>query len=161
MKVGDGEDNAHLFLRAKRVIASSLSFSPLTSSVKQRKHLTFCCPLLLILTCCLQRERTVYLYKSMGEKSNLGKRTSLGWEDWVLLFSVGLTVRITMIHVLAVGAGVREALEALGALEGLFAAVQTLMFSQVMLVLERSWTLHTFVGPLPWNIYQSPFCVCS
>lgn len=54
-----------------------------------------------------------------------------------------------MIHVLAVGAGVREALEALGALEGLFAAVQPLVFSQMMLVLERSWTLHTFVRPLP------------
>jgi len=34
-----------------------------------------------------------------------------------------------MIHVLAIGAGVREALEALGALEGLFAAVQPLVFS--------------------------------
>ncbi|KYN33792.1 hypothetical protein ALC56_11868 [Trachymyrmex septentrionalis] len=67
----------------------------------------------------------------------------------VLLFSVRFAIRITMIHVLAVGAGVREALEALGALEGLFAAVQPLVFSQMMLVLERSWTLHTFVGPLP------------
>lgn len=54
-----------------------------------------------------------------------------------------------MIHVLTVGAGVREALEALGALEGLFAAVQPFVFSQVMLVLERSWTLHAFVRPLP------------
>jgi len=54
-----------------------------------------------------------------------------------------------MIHVLAIGAGVREALEALGALEGLFAAVQPFVFSQMMLVLERSWTLRTFVGPLP------------
>lgn len=56
-----------------------------------------------------------------------------------------------MIHVLAIGAGVREALEALGALEGLFAAVQPLVFSQMMLVLERSWTLHAFVRPLPWK----------
>lgn len=54
-----------------------------------------------------------------------------------------------MIHVLTVGAGVREALEALGALEGFFAAVQPFVFSQVMLVLERSWTLHAFVWPLP------------
>lgn len=54
-----------------------------------------------------------------------------------------------MVHVLAIGAGVREALEALGALEGLFAAVQPFMFSQMMLVLERSGTLHAFVRPLP------------
>lgn len=59
----------------------------------------------------------------------LDKRASLRWTDGVLLFSVGLAVRVTMIHVLAVGARVREALEALGALEGLFAAVQSLMFS--------------------------------
>lgn len=110
--------------------------------------------LLLILISYLQRKHTVYLHKSMGERSNLGKRASLGWADGVLLFSVGLAVRITMIHVLAIGAGVREALEALGTLEGLFAAVQSFVFSQMMLVLERSWTLQTFVGPLPWNIYQ-------
>lgn len=82
----------------------------------------------------------------MGERSNLGKRASA---EQTLLFSIGLAVRITMIHVLAIGAGVREALEALGALEGLFAAVQPFVFSQMMLVLERSWTLRTFVGPLP------------
>lgn len=56
-----------------------------------------------------------------------------------------------MIHMLAVGAGVREALEALGALKRLFAAMQPLVFSQMMLVLERSWTLHAFVWPLPCN----------
>ncbi|KYN05561.1 hypothetical protein ALC62_03479 [Cyphomyrmex costatus] len=56
-----------------------------------------------------------------------------------------------MIHVLAIGAGVREALEALGALEGLFAAVQPLVFSQMMLVLERSWTLHTFIKTRSWK----------
>lgn len=54
-----------------------------------------------------------------------------------------------MIHVLAIGAGVREALEALGALKGLFATVQPFMFSQMVLVLERSGTLHAFVRPLP------------
>lgn len=54
-----------------------------------------------------------------------------------------------MIHVLAVGARVREALEALGALEGFFAAVQSLMFGQMMLVLERPWALYAFVRPLP------------
>lgn len=54
-----------------------------------------------------------------------------------------------MIHVLAVGAGVREALEALGALKGLFAAVQSLVFGQMMLMFERPWALHAFVRPLP------------
>lgn len=67
----------------------------------------------------------------------------------ILLFSIRLAVRVTMIHVLAVGAGVREALEALGALEGLFAAVQSLVFGQMVLVLERPWALHAFVRPLP------------
>jgi hypothetical protein len=36
----------------------------------------------------------------------LGKRASLGRVGGVLLFSVGLAVRVTMIHVLAIGAGV-------------------------------------------------------
>ena len=54
-----------------------------------------------------------------------------------------------MIHVLAVGAGVREALEALGALKGLFAAMQSLVFGQMMLMFERPWALHAFVRPLP------------
>lgn len=80
---------------------------------------------------------------------HLRKRAGLWRAGGVLLFSVGLAVRVTVVHVLAVGAGVREALEALGALEGLFAAVQPLVFSQMMLVLERSWTLHAFIWPLP------------
>lgn len=50
---------------------------------------------------------------------------------------------------LAVGAGVREALEALGALERLFATVQPFVFSQVMLVLERLRALLALVRPLP------------
>lgn len=54
-----------------------------------------------------------------------------------------------MIHMLTVGARVREALEALGALEGLFAAVQPFMLSQMMFVLERSCALDAFVRPLP------------
>lgn len=54
-----------------------------------------------------------------------------------------------MIHVLAVRARVREALEALGALEGLFPAVQSLVFGQMVLVLERLGAQHAFVRPLP------------
>ena len=42
-----------------------------------------------------------------------------------------------MVHVLAVGARVREALETLLTLERLLAAVQPFVFGQVVLVLER------------------------
>lgn len=152
MRVGEKKDSAHLFLRTKKVIASPRSFSSPTAQSESISVVLFYEFWFLAFN-----RSTVYLYKSMGERSNLGKRASLGWVDGVLLFSVGLAVRITMIHVLAVGAGVGEALEALGALEGLFAAVQPLVFSQMMLVLERSWTLHTFVGPLPWNNYHLSF----
>lgn len=73
------------------------------------------------------------------------------------LFSVRLAVRVTMIHVLAVRARVREALQALGALEGLFPAVQPLVFGQMVLVLERPCALHAFVRPLPWRNSQNFF----
>lgn len=53
---------------------------------------------------------------------------------------------------LAVGAGVGEALEALGALEGLLAAVQSLMFRQVMLVLKCFRALLTLMWPLPYRV---------
>lgn len=72
-EVREKKDNAYLLLRAKKVIAIPLSFFPPTA---QGKHLTLCCPLLLILISRLQQKRTVYLYKSMSERSNLGKRAS-------------------------------------------------------------------------------------
>ena len=46
-----------------------------------------------------------------------------------------------MVHVLAVGAGVGEPLQTLLALERLFAAMQPLVFGQVVLVLEGVQTL--------------------
>lgn len=89
-----------------------------------------------------KEERTVHPY--------LAKSASLRFQlAGILLFSIRLAVRETMIHVLAVGTGVREALEALGALKGLFAAVQSLVFGQMMLMFERPWALHAFVRPLP------------
>lgn len=59
-----------------------------------------------------------------------------------------------MVHVLAVGAGVGEALEALGALEGLLAAVQSLVFRQVMLVLKCFRALLTLMRPLPCKVEE-------
>lgn len=53
-----------------------------------------------------------------------------------------------MVHVLAVAARVREALQALGALKWLLAAVQTLVLREVVLVLEGLWTLYALVGSL-------------
>lgn len=52
------------------------------------------------------------------------------------VLSVGLAVAEAMVHVLAVGARVGKALEALLALERLLAAVQPLVFRQVVLVFE-------------------------
>lgn len=68
--------------------------------------------------------------------------------DSVLLFSVRFAIRVPVVHVLAIGARMRKALEALGTLEGLFATVQAFVLSQVMLVLERLRALLALVGPL-------------
>lgn len=69
-----------------------------------------------------KKEKELHIY--------LDKQASFGWVvGGVFLFSVGLAIRVTMIHVLTIGAGVREALEALGALERFFAAMQPLVFS--------------------------------
>ena len=53
-----------------------------------------------------------------------------------------------MIHMLAVRTRMREALETLLALEGLLAAVQTLVLRQVMLVFECLGTHVALVGTL-------------
>ena len=61
-----------------------------------------------------------------------------------------------MVHVLAVRARVGEALEALEALVGLLAAVQSFVFHQVMLMLECSRAFLTLVRPLPCK--KDRFC---
>lgn len=53
-----------------------------------------------------------------------------------------------MVHVLAVRAGMGEALQTLATLERFLATVQTLMLGQMMLVLERFWTFHALVRTL-------------
>lgn len=64
------------------------------------------------------------------------------------LVSVWLADREPVVHVLAVGAGVRELLETLAALERLLAGVQPLVFSQVVLMLESLRTFQAFVRSL-------------
>lgn len=68
----------------------------------------------------------------------------------LILFTipVRLAVRVAVVHVLAVRARVGEPLQALAALEGLFAGVEPLVFRQVVLVLERLRTFEAFVGAL-------------
>ena len=58
-----------------------------------------------------------------------------------------------MVDVLAVGARVREALEALGALEGLLARVEPAVLGEVVLVLEGLVAVGALVRPLvcKWN----------
>lgn len=57
----------------------------------------------------------------------------------------------SVIHVLAVGSGVREALETLFALEWFFAAVQALVFGQVVFVLEGLAAQFALVRSLTWK----------
>lgn len=57
------------------------------------------------------------------------------------LLPIGLADSEPVVHVLAVGAGVRELLEAFAALEGFFAGVQPFVLCQVVLVLESFGTL--------------------
>lgn len=64
------------------------------------------------------------------------------------LLSVGLAVRVPVVHVLAVRTRMGEPLQALAALERLLAAVQTLVLGQMVLVLEGFRTLVALVRPL-------------
>lgn len=52
------------------------------------------------------------------------------------LISVGLADGEPVVHVLTVGARVRELLEALAALEGFLTGMEPLVFSQMMFVFE-------------------------
>ena len=56
-----------------------------------------------------------------------------------------------MVDVLAVGAGVGEALEALGALEGLLAGVEPAVLGEVVLVLEGLVAVRALVRTLIWK----------
>lgn len=67
---------------------------------------------------------------------------------WSCLIPVRLADRESMVHVLAVGAGVRELFQALAALERLLARVQPLVLRQVVFVLERFRTLQALVRTL-------------
>jgi hypothetical protein len=60
-----------------------------------------------------------------------------------------------MVHVLAVGARVGEAFQALGTLKGLFATVQPFVFGEVVFVFERLRTFDAFVGTLTWNAREN------
>lgn len=65
-----------------------------------------------------------------------------------VLIPVGLADGEPVVHVLAVGAGVGELLEALEALERFLAGVQALVLRQVVLVLERLRAHLALVWPL-------------
>lgn len=66
----------------------------------------------------------------------------------VVSFPVRLAVGIAVVHMLTVGAGVGEAFETFATLEGFLPAVKTLVFGEVMFVLEGFGTVDTFVGAL-------------
>ena len=70
--------------------------------------------------------------------------TSSGQE----LLSVRLAVGVTVVHVLAVRTRMGEALQALGALEGLLAAMEALVFREVVFVLEGLRALVALVWAL-------------
>lgn len=76
------------------------------------------------------------------------------------LLPVGFADCEPVVHVLAVGAGVRELLEALAALEGLLAGVQPLVLGQMVLVLERFWTFQALVWSLACGLYKYIKCCC-
>lgn len=63
-------------------------------------------------------------------------------------FPVGLAVRVSMVHMLAVGTRVRESFETFATLEWFLAAVQPFVLRQVVLVFEGLWTLDALVGTL-------------
>ena len=59
-----------------------------------------------------------------------------------------------MIHVLAVGARVREAFQTFLALKRLLSAVQALVLCQVVLVFERFWAHVALVRTLTCNTWK-------
>ena len=61
------------------------------------------------------------------------------------LISVGLAIRETVVDVLTVRSGVREALQTFGTLERLLTGMKSTMFRQVMFVLESLVAVGTLV----------------
>ena len=64
---------------------------------------------------------------------------------WYRLISVGLAIRETVVDVLTVRSGVREALQTFGTLERLLTGMKSTMFRQVMFVLESLVAVGTLV----------------
>lgn len=83
----------------------------------------------------------------MRHLSSFGK-LPVGFVQHRPLFSIGLAVRVAMVHVLAVGTRVGEALQTFETLEGLFSAVETFVLRQMVLVLEGLGALVTLVWSL-------------
>lgn len=73
------------------------------------------------------------------------------WAPFRELISVRFADCEPMVHMLTVGAGVGELLEALTALEGFFSGVEPLVFGEMMLVLERFRALDALVWSLSCN----------
>lgn len=67
------------------------------------------------------------------------------------LIPVRFAVRIPVVHVLAVGSRMGEALKAFGTLEGFFTAVQSFVLGQMVLVLERLGAVNALVRTLAWK----------
>ena len=67
------------------------------------------------------------------------------------LISVGLAVRETVVDVLTVRSGVREALQTFGTLERLLARMKSTMFRQVMFVLESLVAVGALVRTRIWK----------
>jgi hypothetical protein len=82
------------------------------------------------------RARSAFYHKRAAEEQNRSLRFRLD-------FAIGESV----VHMLRIGARVREPFETLATLERFLAAVQTLVFLQVVLVFECLTTLLALVWP--------------
>ena len=70
------------------------------------------------------------------------------------LISVGLAIRETVVDVLTVRSGVREALQTFGTLERLLTGMKSTMFRQVMFVLESLVAVGTLVRTCIYKKYN-------
>ena len=71
------------------------------------------------------------------------------------LISVGLAIRETVVDVLTVRSGVREALQTFGTLERLLTGMKSTMFRQVMFVLESLVAVGNYRQKIKINLLNS------
>lgn len=103
--------------------------------------------ILICATLQISSAQRCYVMRSSAIREHAVPPNAVTWTP-ILSLPVWLAVRVAMIHVLAIWSWVWEFFQAFRALKWLFAGMQTLMFGQMMLVLESLRAILTFIWTL-------------